>query len=565
MLSELEFFAGSTAGGESLKVDLTPLTIIVGPNNSGKSRSLAEILSKIKEPELNSLVVKAIGISNEKAASCLYSDKFTRERKSGDYYEEGLRIVERRDSNDNMILHLREYDIENFLKGVDRERNTSASLYLSLFCLMLDGQSRLGLIEDQVAGDLMEEPKKNIQMLFKDNKKRELLREVVFDAFNKYLVIDPTNLGNLRYRLSDRSPKNEDEEKSLTSEALEFYKKTHLVSSASDGVKSFIGTVSTLIAGDPVLTLIDEPEAFLHPSLAMKLGKDVARIVAMNDSAASKQVIVSTHSANFIMGCIQGGADVNIIRLTYDYESSTARILKKEQLTHLMRNPLLRSVGVLNALFYNAVIVTEADSDRAFYQEVNERLLESKDGRGIEGCLFLNAQNKQTICDIVGPLRKLGIPACGILDIDAMNLTGGEFTKLLESAYVPEIKRDSFRNEKAKLFKLFDLLKEERGINYKTEGGVSLLEGENKEVCESFFSDLSAYGVFVVPRGELESWLSNLNVSRGKHAWLRTIFEAMGEDPNSKDYVKPSSGDVWEFINNIGVWVKNKNRKGMPT
>jgi hypothetical protein len=73
------------------------------------------------------------------------------------------------------------------------------------------------------------------------------------------------------------------------------------------------------------------------------------------------------------MGCVQGGAQINIIRVTYDYENATARLLTKEKLTPLMRNPLLRSVGVLNALFYNAVIVTEADADRAFYQEVNER------------------------------------------------------------------------------------------------------------------------------------------------------------------------------------------------
>jgi hypothetical protein len=37
-----------------------------------------------------------------------------------------------------------------------------------------------------------------------------------------------------------------------------------------------------------------------------------------------------------------------------------------------MRNPLLRSTGVLSGLFYEFVIVTEADADRAFYQEIND-------------------------------------------------------------------------------------------------------------------------------------------------------------------------------------------------
>ena len=83
-----------------------------------------------------------------------------------------------------------------------------------------------------------------------------------------------------------------------------------------------------------------------------------------------------------------------------------------------MRNPLLRSIGVLSGLFYEAVVVTESDTDRAFYQEINERLLAESDERGVANCLFLNAQNKQTVWDIVQPLRELGIPAVGVVDVD---------------------------------------------------------------------------------------------------------------------------------------------------
>jgi hypothetical protein len=53
---------------------------------------------------------------------------------------------------------------------------------------------------------------------------------------------------------------------------------------------------------------------------------------------------------------------------------------------------MLRSVGVLEGLFYNYVIVGEADADRAFYQEINERL-------------------PAAIPKIIEPLRKLGIPS----------------------------------------------------------------------------------------------------------------------------------------------------------
>src|SRR5260370_23066181 len=83
-----------------------------------------------------------------------------------------------------------------------------------------------------------------------------------------------------------------------------------------------------------------------------------------------------------------------------------------------MRNPLLRSTGVLGGLFYESVIVTESDADRAFYQEINERLLRFQPERGLNNALFLNAQNKQTVPTILAPLRQLGIPAAGIVDVD---------------------------------------------------------------------------------------------------------------------------------------------------
>ena len=81
---------------------------------------------------------------------------------------------------------------------------------------------------------------------------------------------------------------------------------------------------------------------------------------------------------------------------------------------------------------------------------------------------------------------------------------------------------------------------------------------------QNFFNKLADYGLFVVPNGELESWLQNLDVSGHGPNWLVDIFEKMGEDPNSKDYLKPSNGDVWSFIDDISRWFFDPRRKGIP-
>jgi hypothetical protein len=310
------------------------------------------------------------------------------------------------------------------------------------------------------------------------------------------------------------------------------------------------------MAGDPSVVLVDEPEAFLHPSLASKLAQEVARAAL----SADKRVFVSTHSPQFVMGCIQSGAPVNIIRLTYRDRVATARVLPSNEILELMRHPLLRSTGLLSGLFYEFVIVTESDADRAFYQEVNERLLQYKSEWGIPNCLFLNAQNKQTVQTLLKPLRKLGIPAAGVVDLDVLKEGGANWTNLLSSANVPQLSHSSISTMRVAVKTAMDAT----GKDMKRDGGVAILGASEREASENLLNELRQYGIFVVPGGELESWMKSLCVSGHGPAWLINIFERMGEDPNNANYVRPNTDDVWAFLRDIRNWLVDPSRKGIP-
>ena len=67
-----------------------------------------------------------------------------------------------------------------------------------------------------------------------------------------------------------------------------------------------------------------------------------------------------------------------------------------------------------------------------------KRLLRFKPEWGIPNCLFLNAQNKQTVRTVIRPLRQLGIPAAGIVDIDVLKDGGSVWTDFLASGFVPD-------------------------------------------------------------------------------------------------------------------------------
>jgi hypothetical protein len=273
--------------------------------------------------------------------------------------------------------------------------------------------------------------------------------------------------------------------------------------------------------------------------LSFKLGKEIA----FSSLGSEKRLFVSTHSPNFVMGCIQSGAPINIVRLTYRSEVATARVLSNTDILRLMRNPLLRSTGVLGGLFYEFVIVTESDADRAFYQEINERLLRHKPELGIPNCLFLNAQNKQTVQIIIKPLRELGIPAVGIVDVDILKDGGRDWTNFLKGGFVPELEHQSLGGLRNAVKQKID----ETGKEMKRNGGVDILSGSDKEAANNLFDKLAEYGLFVVRKGELESWLSSLGATGHGPSWLIDIFEKMGEDPESQDYLKPSDDDVWLF------------------
>lgn len=559
MIDKIKLKSGSSEGQPNLEIELTPITVFVGPNNSGKSRVLIEIekFSRNTSGQPNDLIIEDLifkSLSKDEIETEL--DKISQKPKLNESLDEGQIIIGKVSSQENIAVRVKIDRSEVVRVAQNPSKNIWYSRYLNLYTLRLDGTNRLNLLNEQTAGDLQSTPTNHLSHLFIDNELRKELRRIVYEAFGKYYVIDPTNIGKLRVRLSDEEPKSEREEKGWENEAINFHKKALLIDEASDGVKAFSGILTTLLAGDPKIILIDEPEAFLHPALSNKLGKEIGKSLRNSH----KRLLAATHSSSFLMGCIQSGAPLNIVRLTYKNGVSTSRILPKDKILHLMRHPLLRSTGVLNGLFYETVIVTEADSDRAFYQEINERLLSESDSRGISNCLFINAQNKQTVWEIVKPLRELGIPAVGIVDIDVLKEGGQVFTKLLEGAFIPGLNHESYLNQRKSLYDTLN----KTGKNWKIEGGIDLLNGEDKEACTNFLDQLSDYGVFVIQKGELESWLKPLNASGHGSNWLIDIFSKMGDNPEDINYTKPNNDDVWEFMGKVKKWVENSNKKGIP-
>jgi AAA domain, putative AbiEii toxin, Type IV TA system len=380
------------------------------------------------------------------------------------------------------------------------------------------------------------------------------------DTFGGFLVIDPTVGGMLSFRISDRPPTKHSEERGLDDTAIAFHTSALPLSQFGDGVRAFIGILSQIVGSDAKVVLIDEPEAFLHPPQARRLGNYLAHLANERKGSA----IIATHSPEFVMGCLEIGAHkTTVVRLTYSAGVATARMLASDDLVPMFRDPLLRSTGVLNALFHKSAVVTEADADRAFYEEINRRL--NDQNRGIQDGVFLNAVGKQTIHRLVRPLRKVGIPAAAIVDLDFLQISNkSEWPELLSACGIAPADINRLDKERDLVVACFKGLPDSKdGRPALKASGLDALGLADRKRAELLLSELARYGLFLVNKGELESWLGILGISGKKLEWLVKVFERLGSDSAHTHYVQASADDAWSFVESVSKWTGDPNRLGM--
>ncbi len=550
-LEKISFVAGPTPGESGLDVDGSQVVILVGPNNSGKSTALRELEIWSSGNETGMKVIQGADVSWPSAEEGFEMIRQFEADPPSPIPPGRLYISVDRPGAERPVEF--QVDVDEIRQLMDRgDFGPVRHFYLQPFTLRLDGRGRFGLADPQSSGHLHEPAKNHLVRLLQSEEARSEVRQLVWDAFGRYFFVDMTGLTDLRIRMSEVPPPDGVDELSVRQESLDFANASPQLTELGDGVQAYTGLVSAIVGIPSRIILIDEPEAFLHPILSRRLGRDLTRLVGRREGT----LVVSTHSPDFLMGCIEESDSSTIVRLTYEGGLATARSLGASVLAELMRDPMLRSTGALSGLFHRAVVVTEGDSDRVVYDEVNRRL--GLDGRGVDDCLFVNAQNWQTIAKLLRPLRELGIPAAAIVDLDTI-WSDHRWVSLFEAVGMDVETRDSF-NKARNDCRL--ILTEYESARLKAEG-LDALSDERRTVVARFLEDVSRYGVFVVPVGELESWLKYLDIEASKSSWVHELFDRMGTTPESESWVGPGQDDIWAFIDQIAAWVSDSNTAGV--
>lgn len=550
-------------------IRLGKFTLLVGPNNVGKSQALKDIHRKlVKGHKADTVLISSIEVNRPSSFEKLYEGLDVRV----DYQNIGHHIIDGVTSGtepNSMIRVQLEPQKKQFEAKTEYDHTF---LGLSKFRVFyMDSESRLKIaskspnyIPDEFS------PKNLMQALYGacgnfDQK----LQEAFQSTFDMDIRLDYSSGLEIRLAVS----KIFEEIPEDIRKAYPLMKKYPSIEIQGDGFRSFVAVVMTLLLSKDKVVLLDEPEAFLHPEQARRLGKWISD----HTESFPCQILIATHNSNFLSGLLSGKQSANIYRLNRVDDVTSFTKITSDATRNLSNSPILSSQRVLEAIFARGVVVCESDTDRIIYNTVAIREYNNQE------ILFIHAHNKQTIKDVVELLRKASIPVAGIVDIDILNSSSdlssalyafnseAEITDIISiqkeivsiveraseevilqgikektSEFLDQLNSDEHSLSGAKSA-LMRIKKESSKWSDLKKNGVASLEESFRSKAQEVINYSKTLGLFIVPVGELESWI-NLDVR--KNRWIVPALEYLhrGDCPEA----------LKEFVNDILVHINNQ-------
>ncbi|MFI5592945.1 ATP-dependent nuclease [Amycolatopsis sp. NPDC051758] len=540
--------------GETISV-ADGLTVIVGPNNSGKSVLLRELnqhlgLSSGQQPMppfivLDSCDLKWIGSYDEleQKIRSLHTVRPPGQYTDGLYYEEHIRTRTGVALTFGQIRQAWNSDFSNL------------GILAQLFNLYLDAQGRLGQGLDGQAFNPHNTSAVGIaQVLYDDRDLEKHLSSVLKRAFGKSLTVNRYASPEITVHVGEMTEK--EVAPPQTKEYIYELNSLPRLSLQGDGFRAFTGMIFTIMFGQYSLVIIDEPEAFLHPPQAYLLGKMLAE-----QAAEGVQIVVATHSADIVKG---------ITAAKSNREISIARITRKETINHvsnvtsaevraLYDDPLVRYYPIVDGLFAKGVIICEADSDCTYYRAALEAASEDKDKNSIElDVHFSHCGGKSRVGNAAKVLRAAEVPVASILDIDLLR-GDKEFNEIVTAhggnpedyktaltvirdmvnSWSKPVTRISARAEikaildskedknivSSDVKRITEALGGTSGWRRFKSDGMNGLSGDALKSFKKVDEDLRSIGIFIVPFGELECFHREISATN-KPEWLRKVLES---------------------------------------
>ena len=496
-----QVFLNSISFNDGTKISLKPNSIVVftGANNCGKSQVLKDIELWLNgENQSPTVVIKDLDVD---FIGSIDEETFLHEHfflNSQGYYQ----ILETRNAFSAI-------DLQHWWN----QRQLANGLY-TLFIKRLTTELRLTASN---ALDRSSRPERNaIYKLFYNESLEQEISDYFYQAFKSDLIVNRREMQTVPLHIGQAPDKT-----SFTvAQEDDYYDKISRLpklQDQGDGMRSFASILLDTFTSQQTITLIDEPEAFLHPPQARILGKMLAK-----NNSSERQLLISTHSEDFLQGLFDADSEnVLVIRINRMDNINQMSVLNNNQIKELWKSPILRYSNILTGLFHEKVVVCESDYDCLFYQAIMNSMYEYQ-SEFSDDILFTHCGGKARIKDIVKALKAINVPVVAICDFDILN-NSGVFRPLIEAfglrwSEIMSAGMQSLYNEIN--------AQNSSGSDYwaliKKTGKAGLL-GTSPAEYEKVEKLCQSIGLFVVPVGEIECF--DKTVNKEKKDWVYCVLE----------------------------------------
>ncbi|MFH9803748.1 ATP-dependent nuclease [Streptomyces albidoflavus] len=535
--------------GTVVEPPLDGMTVFTGPNNSGKSLLLRELVTRLHHyPGTTDPPrwVDSIQIHQEGTGEELVSWLNDRGYQARQQRLTGRTYLPGRMHSDEPV------DVDSVVA------NWNASSFQLISHMLVNDQwtdQRLQSQSDASTWDQSRPPNHPAQLLWEDKEIHARFSQLFKNAFGEPVTI---NRYVPQIRLQIGSVGMEDTPPPASPALRAAYEVLPYLSEQGDGVRAFANILLQALVRPAPIIVIDEPEAFLHPPQARLLG----RYLSLHTPSPC-QVIVATHSADFLSGILDGNTATEVgrsrplalVRISRKRAAAVARTLSPDAVADILDTPLLRYSNIVSGLFHDGVVLCEAEGDCHFYSATFDAVRGT--GRH-ENFTFLHVNGKARLGDAAHKLRTCGIPTAVLADFDLLNditkikqvlaQLGGSWSDVRDDVIALQHHASSSviatpANELKKIVngiignprgatalsqqqidKITVALKAANGWKFLKTSGLTGLSGEPHNAARRLLDYFANLGVFIVPVGELECWVRAVPATN-KSVWLTRVFE----------------------------------------
>ena len=321
-----------------------------------------------------------------------------------------------------------------------------------------------------------------------------------------------------------------------------------------DGFRSYVTILVTVMGASKPILLVDEPEAFLHPTYAMELGKQLGTMLAESD--ALQNAFISTHSSYFLQGILDSAASgLSLIRLKRNGGKSTFNILDKDKIETL-KNRSDYSPQYIVALFSKRAILVETPRDAIIYSAICDKISE------IDNPIFVSTNGKDAFKGVKEFYAASGLPCRCICDFDIIN-DHDKFKNLMKAFSVDVEVRQRALNAADALKKIYRDLAIQKTSNkkdlaslikerYKKDVFIDIPESLRQD-CRNSLRDLIRFGIYVLTTGELESLFEDNGIehSHDSDDWLKNSLSFIRQNDISKLKGDENISELISFLVNF--------------